>query len=82
MWPNPQFSVDLVTFTKNIFNGKHHFLCSNIVDTETRFDKYGVISGPYFPVLGLIYGVNISGRWDWITSAIKLPFKALLTYFT
>ena len=28
MWPNPQFSTDLVTFTEEIFNGKLHFLCS------------------------------------------------------
>ena len=28
MWPNPQFSVDLVTFTEEILNGKLHFLRS------------------------------------------------------
>ena len=28
MWPNPQFPVDLVTFTEEILNGKLHFLCS------------------------------------------------------
>ena len=26
MWPNPQFSADLVTFTEEILNGKLHFL--------------------------------------------------------
>ena len=26
MWPNPQFPVDLVTFTSEIHNGKLHFL--------------------------------------------------------
>ena len=31
MWPNPQFPVDLVTFTEEMFNGKFHFLC-NICD--------------------------------------------------
>ena len=25
MWPNPQETVDLVTFTEEIFNGKRHF---------------------------------------------------------
>ena len=25
MWPNPQFPVDLVTFTEEILNGKLHF---------------------------------------------------------
>ena len=28
MWPNPQFPPDLVTFTKEILDGKLHFLCS------------------------------------------------------
>ena len=28
MWPNPQFPVDLVTSTEEIFNGKLYFLCS------------------------------------------------------
>ena len=27
MWPNPRFTADLVTFTKEILNGKLHFLC-------------------------------------------------------
>ena len=25
MWPNPQETVDLVTFTEEILNGKPHF---------------------------------------------------------
>ena len=28
MWPNPQETADLVTFTEDILNGKLHFLCS------------------------------------------------------
>ena len=28
MWPNPQDSANLVTFTEEILNGKFHFLCS------------------------------------------------------
>ena len=28
MWPNPQETADLVTFTEEILNGKPHFLCS------------------------------------------------------
>ena len=28
MWPNPQETTDLVTFTEEILNGKLHFLCS------------------------------------------------------
>ena len=29
MWPNPQFTADLVTFTDDILNEKLHFLCSD-----------------------------------------------------
>ena len=28
MWPNPQETSDLVTFTEEIFNGNPHFPCS------------------------------------------------------
>ena len=28
MWPNPQQTVDLVTFAEEIINGKLHFLCT------------------------------------------------------
>ena len=42
MWPNPQFPVDFVTFTKEILNGKLHFLCSDnisINDLILLFEK-------------------------------------------
>ena len=32
MWPNPQETVDSVTFTEEIFNGKLHFLCIVILN--------------------------------------------------
>ena len=40
MWPNPQFPADLITFTKakEILNGKHHFLCSDINSHSIRID--------------------------------------------
>ena len=30
MWPNPQETEDLVTFTEEILNGKLQFLCRDI----------------------------------------------------
>ena len=30
MWPNPQGTADMVTFTTKILNGKLRFLCSDI----------------------------------------------------
>ena len=29
MWPNPQETADLVTFTEENLNGKLHILCSD-----------------------------------------------------
>ena len=34
MWPNLQFSADLVTFTEEILNGKLHFLYSDIKEDK------------------------------------------------
>ena len=40
MWPNPVycgFTANLVTFTKEILNGKHHFLSS------VKWKKYKIV---------------------------------------
>ena len=29
MWPNPQETADIVTFTKEMFKGKLQFVCSD-----------------------------------------------------
>ena len=34
MWPNPQETADLVTFTEEILNGKLHFLGSLLDPVE------------------------------------------------
>ena len=34
MWPNPQETADLVTFTEEILNGKLHFLCSDNINSS------------------------------------------------
>ena len=43
MWPNPQETADLVTFTKEILNGKLHFLCSDLgaISQSERPKKVG-----------------------------------------
>ena len=38
MWPNPQETADLVTFTEEILNGKLYFLCS-AGETDRRIKK-------------------------------------------
>ena len=39
MWPNPQETADLVTFTGDIFYGKLYFLCSVVfnIGPQTYF---------------------------------------------
>ena len=39
MWPNPQETADLVTFTEEILNGKLHFLCSVICNNSNNNRK-------------------------------------------
>ena len=38
MWPNPQFTADLVTFTEEILNGKLRLLCSEMRLSLSSFD--------------------------------------------
>ena len=33
MWPNPQETADLVTFTEETLNEKIHFLCAVFIDS-------------------------------------------------
>ena len=43
MWPNPQETADLVTFTEEILNGKVHFLWKQILEMISQkwsFFKY------------------------------------------
>ena len=38
MWPNPQIPADLVTFIKEILNGKLHFLCTDSVSETNKIN--------------------------------------------
>ena len=40
MWPNPQETADLVTFTEKIFNGKLDFLCSANFHIDSLFRAF------------------------------------------
>ena len=37
MWPDPQETADLVTFTVEVLNGKLHFLSSVLYKTVVKF---------------------------------------------
>ena len=49
MWPNPQFSADLVTFTEEILDGKLYFLCNEkflvAISLLYLHTKWGLIFG-------------------------------------
>ena len=55
MWPNPQFPADLITFTKEILNGKLHF-CAVLI---TVFLGYFFLSFPF----SFYVGVNMQLLW-------------------
>ena len=60
MWPNPQKTADLVTFTEEILNGKLHFLRS--VVNETKICEFNIIITFYVIMLLDIYG-EIQGHF-------------------
>ena len=43
MWQNLQETVDLVTFTEEILNGKLHFLCSGVTFFHQNVKKLDVL---------------------------------------
>ena len=50
MWPNPQETVDLVTFTEDIFNGQLHFLCSaNFMESGINFSSEAIATAVLKP---------------------------------
>ena len=37
MWPHPQETADLVTFTEEVLDGKLHFLCSVVFIQTSKY---------------------------------------------
>ena len=85
MWLNPQFSGDLVTFTKEILNGKLHFLCS--VNLEISNGKYFnfsknsiLISLKPFRKFFYIYKLFPQHFTSWLNKKKNLNFNQQLRY--
>ena len=53
MWPNPQKTADLVTFTEEILNGKLYFLCSVNRVPNSPLDSGHVFATLVVPLLGV-----------------------------
>ena len=49
MWPNPQETVDLATFTEEVLNGKLHF-CALLLITWITMSKFLLITYKWRPV--------------------------------
>ena len=58
MWPNPQFPTDLVAFTKEIINGKFHFLCIVIFQSEKNLPSENLSRG------NVPFSIYIPGHTD------------------
>ena len=54
MWLNPQGTVDLVTFTEEILNGKLHFLYSAIHSYSSFKSKFSIKDFFIFCALSLV----------------------------
>ena len=65
MWPNPQFPVDLVTFTEEILDGKLDFLCS-VTRVLFPFLKIGVIQA----IFSLLFG-----KTPFAKEVLKMGFR-------
>ena len=50
MRPNPQEIVDLVTFAKEIVNGKLHFFCAVLVNCFLHLWGIGIKSVAQYPL--------------------------------
>ena len=87
--PFMSYLCDLLSFSSSFFIIISHIISSVQKDlflcfTAWKVFKYGVISGPYFPVFGLnkeIYEVNLCSQSEYmkITNQNKLRIWALFT---
>ena len=73
MWPNPQKTADLVTFTEEIFNGKllENFLCNGVkiallVNYQKHVHNRNASKVCIFDIVGIILGKGF--RWQILNS--------------
>ena len=72
MWPNPQETADLVTFTEETLNGKLHFLCSVNHSNGTRTHKHLVQKGTLshsakLASLAMWLSLGLQAKWLWVS---------------
>ena len=57
MWPNPQFSADLVKFTEEILNGRLHFLCSDPKASPIFLINWNICSSLWFYLFIMFFAI-------------------------
>ena len=77
MWPNPQDTADLGTFTEEILNGKLHFLCS-VKAGKWLWKKFSLkkLSEFVFITLTLFETID-SAKLAWIMWFVKVTSAIL-----
>ena len=68
MWPNPQKTADLVTFTEEILNRKLDFLCNYCANIGNYFHKNIDLLEAFDKIL-LFHIIQIT-FFNWITTPI------------
>ena len=60
MWPNPQETAELVTFTEEILNGNLHILCSVIYLSRSVYSLINIhtLQSNFLPVREAVNGTD------------------------
>ena len=83
MWPNPQETADLVTFTEEILNSKFHLLCSDTLEQKLKILKLNATlserstfwKGNCNPMQFMSFSGDLRTSWDPNLSYFQLPVQ-------
>ena len=79
MWPNPQETTDLVTFTEEILDGKLHFLCSEDCENYELFLTRKLrLSLEFYPCSFALEWTRLSLKWKCLYKNFSQLIAALL----
>ena len=71
MWPNPQETADLATFTEENLNGKLHFLCSDMWGINHNAGTL-ILFKPVCKVFSGKYSLNLNENYTKIRNTFSL----------
>ena len=73
MWPNPQETADLVTFTEEILNKKLHFLCSDCLEYADTVSLNSILNLKKYLMGEVFHWGNSPGKFsggDWLAGIL------------